>query len=99
MPLVYERFQIDSNRFQRSNYYYMSKVDEYIKIFEDAKAKLEVKKKYYTDLKKELDSIRRDSINALKNKKKPKIKDTLKSKNIVLDSLPKRINQFMKKKD
>ena len=89
MPFVYDKFKIDSSRFQRSNYYYMSKVDDYIKIFEDAKASLETKKKYYTDLKQEVDSIRRDSLNALKKKKKPKKTDSLKKKILDLDSLPK----------
>ena len=46
MPLVYDRFKIDSTRFQTSNLYYMSKIDLYQEIFEDAKANLEKQKEY-----------------------------------------------------
>ena len=89
MPFVYDRFQIDSVRFQKSNMYYMSKVDEYREIFEDAKNSLEKRKAVFDKMKTVKDSLRRDSIKKVKNFKKglkkidtlPKglqIKDTLK---------------------
>ena len=36
MPFVYENFKIDSTRFKSSNYYYMSKIDVYQEILENA---------------------------------------------------------------
>ena len=62
MSFVYDRFKIDSVRFQTSNYYYMSKIDLYQKIFEDAKASLEKRKSVYDRKKTRLDSIRNDSL-------------------------------------
>ena len=51
MPLVYDKFKIDSVRFQTSNLYYMSKIDEYKLIFEDAKNSLKQQKEYYDKIK------------------------------------------------
>ena len=62
MPFVYERFKIDSVRFQRSNLYYMSKIDDYQKILNDVKASLEEQKRKFDTEKTYLDSIRKDSI-------------------------------------
>ena len=70
MPLVYERFQIDSVRFQTSNLYYMSKVDEYKLIFEDAKNSLKEQKAYFDNIKSAKDSLRLDSIKRNKDLKK-----------------------------
>lgn len=61
MPLVYDQFKIDSTRYQTSNLYYMSKIDLYQKIFEDAQSGLEVRKQYYEKIKREQDSLRKDS--------------------------------------
>ena len=77
MPLVYEKFKIDSSRFQRSSLYYLSKIDEYIEIFEDANKSLEKKKAFYDKIKNKQDSLRKDSLTKLKSK--PKI-DTSKIK-------------------
>lgn len=84
MPFVYKRFKIDSSRFERSNYYYMSKIDDYIKIFDNAKTSLDNKKKYYDKLKKEMDSIRKDSMDKIKKEK------------YVLDSLKKAKDTILK---
>ncbi|WP_091897773.1 DUF4296 domain-containing protein [Polaribacter sp. KT25b] len=70
MALVYDEFKIDSTRFQTSNLYYMSKIDDYQEIFEDAKADLEKQKKVYDDIIAIKDSLRKDSINKLKKVKK-----------------------------
>ena len=78
MPLVYNRFKIDSIRFQSSNLYYMSKIDEYKEILIDAKINLENQKKYFNETKKREDSLRKNS--------KQKMKD-LKKKHLSLDSL------------
>lgn len=72
MPLVYDKFKIDSVRFQTSNLYYMSKIDEYKLIFEDAKNSLKQQKEYYDKIKSRIDSIRQDSIKRTKDLKKKK---------------------------
>lgn len=83
MPLVYEKFKIDSSRFETSNQYYMSTIDKYQEILEGAKASLGSRNEVFKKIKKRLDSLRNDSISiAKKNKmkidsilpKKPKLK-------------------------
>jgi len=76
MTLLYERFKIDSSRFQTSNLYYMSKVDIYQKILEQATKNLEAKKEIYASKKTKLDSLRKDSIKKIKTT--PKILDSIK---------------------
>ncbi|MGB0879334.1 MAG: DUF4296 domain-containing protein [Polaribacter sp.] len=68
MPFVYDKFKIDSVRFQNSNFYYMTKIDVYQEIFTDAKTALQKKKEELSNLKKRLDSIRRDSIQIFEDK-------------------------------
>jgi hypothetical protein len=70
MSLVYDEFKIDSTRFQTSNLYYMSKIDDYQEIFEDAKAELEKQKKVYDDIVAIKDSIRKDSLKKINIVKK-----------------------------
>ena len=70
MPFVYDKYKIDSIRFQNSNLYYMSIIDDYIKIFEDANSELETKLNFYKLKKKEEDSLKIDSLKSLKIKKK-----------------------------
>jgi len=67
MPLVYDRFKIDSTRFQISNLYYMSKIDLYQDIMEDAKNGLQERKAVFDQIKKQNDSIRKESIEKNKN--------------------------------
>ena len=64
MPLVYEKYSIDSLRFQTSNVYYMSRIDDYEAIY----------KKVESRLKKMLDTTEtaqklKDSLKLLNNKK------------------------------
>jgi len=76
MTFVYDKYKIDSLRFQNSNFYYTSKIDVYEEIIKDAKDQLEKKKKFYVKLSKQLDSIRRDSIKK-SNEKKMALKDSI----------------------
>jgi hypothetical protein len=78
MPFVYEVYNIDSSRFQNSNYYYMTNIDVYEEIFSDAKSTLEKRKKTLSKLKVALDSIKKDSLNT-RNKQQ---KDTQISKKL-----------------
>ncbi len=47
MRFIYQKYQIDSTRFMRSNIYYTSKVEEYEKMFEDVSSKLKKIKENY----------------------------------------------------
>ena len=76
-PFVYDRFKIDSTRFQKSSFYYISKIDTYTEILAQVKKGLEIEKEKYTVLKKRKDSINRDSVSKL-NRKKPIKKEALK---------------------
>jgi len=79
MPLIYERFGIDSARFQTSNLYYMSKIDLYQEIFANAKTNLEKQKSVFDEIKKRTDSLRADSIEKVKSFESKKIlRDTIK---------------------
>lgn len=62
MYLIYDKYKIDSARFERSNIYYTSKIDDYKKILANVKIRLESIKDQYTEEKNTLDSIRRDSL-------------------------------------
>ena len=62
MPFVYERFKIDSTRFESSNYYYMSTIDLYQKILEKVEASINAQRDALKKVKKQLDSIKKDSI-------------------------------------
>lgn len=78
MAFIYDIYKIDSLRFKESNFYYISKIDLYEEIINDAKLQLEKKKKYYKKISNNLDSIRNDSI------KKSKV--LLESKKLLQDN-------------
>ena len=81
MSLVYNQFKIDSIRFQTSNLYYMSTIDLYREIFEDAKASLEKQKTFYEEINNRRDSIKSDSLEKVRKKHKKKFEklDSLKA--------------------
>ena len=70
MPFVYENFKIDSTRFKSSNYYYMSKIDVYQEILENAQNSILARQEVLTNMKTVLDSIKKDSIQGNLNKLK-----------------------------
>ena len=70
MPFVYERFKIDSTRFESSNYYYMSTIDLYQEILEKAKASINTQQDVLKKVKKELDSIKKDALKLSRSKLK-----------------------------
>ena len=77
MPFVFDKFKIDSTRFNTSNLYYMSTIDLYKEILEDAKSNLGSKNKELKKTKKRLDSIKRDSTDRVRKNKKRR--DSLKN--------------------
>ena len=68
MPLVYEKYGIDSLRFQTSNVYYMSRIDDYESIYKKVEARL----KMMLDTTETAQKLK-DSLKLLKNEK-PSIK-------------------------
>ncbi|WP_299002468.1 DUF4296 domain-containing protein [uncultured Tenacibaculum sp.] len=58
MFLVYEKYKIDTTRFDISNVYYTSKVDEYTEILKKVKRNIDSLATFYKEMKKEQDSIK-----------------------------------------
>ena len=56
LPLVFEKYDIDSARLSESNLYYTSKIDDYQKMFEEVQRRLVEQKDIYQP-QSELDSI------------------------------------------
>ncbi len=76
MAFVYDKYKIDSLRFQNSNFYYTSKIDLYEQILQDVQNNLDEKKEFYSEISAKNDSIRKDSIEktAIKRKENDSIK-------------------------
>jgi hypothetical protein len=70
MPFVYDKFKIDSTRFDISNYYYMSKIDMYQEILEHAKTNLESRNNVFKKRQKRIEAIRKDSLDCIKSNQK-----------------------------
>ena len=60
MPLVYEKYGIDSTRFSHSNSYYMSSINQYKVIFDDVNNRLNFIKDSLLNVRKLNDSIERN---------------------------------------
>lgn len=57
-PLVYEKYQIDSTQFKESNFYYVSKIDDYDEILRKVDERLVKQRKIYEDERILQDSIK-----------------------------------------
>lgn len=79
IPLIYKKYEIDSVRFQKSNFYYTSKIDVYEPMLKEVLAVLEKERTFYFEAKKVRDSIVQDSIKKSRKKllDKNKIKFSL----------------------
>ncbi|MDP2088472.1 MAG: DUF4296 domain-containing protein [Flavobacteriaceae bacterium] len=75
MPLVYEKYQIDSIRFAESNFYYTTKIDDYEAILKTVDNRLKEMKIKYDAIAKKEDSIRRGKLNEKKILKKPTLEE------------------------
>lgn len=81
LPLVKDKYKIDSTRFMESNIYYTSKIDAYVEMLTEVRENISLKRKYFKKVKRTKDSIKFDS---LKNIQKLRldsiksIKDTIK---------------------
>ena len=58
MHLVYEKYGVDSTRFEESNFYYTTNIDDYNKILKKVKNRLDGMKKKF-----ELEQVQKDSLN------------------------------------
>ena len=60
-PIIFEKYQIDTTRFNESNYYYTSKIDDYDEILAKIDTRLKALKKQF-----EIENNLNDSLNRLK---------------------------------
>lgn len=90
--LVFEKYGIDTARFNKSNFYYTTKIDEYEDIYKKVETRLKESNSKYKEFKKVIDSTRKDSIKRIRFAKDSikKIQNRLDS--IKLDSITKLIN-------
>lgn len=58
MPLVYEKYKIDSIQFAESNFYYTTKIDDYEEILKTVDDRLKEMKSKYEEIAKKEDSIK-----------------------------------------
>ena len=59
MSLVYKKFEIDSARFERSNFYYSTKIDDYKKILREVQRRLQIMEEEQGEINNKTDSIKR----------------------------------------
>lgn len=85
MFLVYEKYRIDSTRFDASNTYYTSMVDEYTELLNKVKKNIDSLDVLYRK-KQEV----QDSIKGIKKEGKLK-RDTVLDKELLLNDLPKEL--------
>ena len=92
---IYEKYNIDSIQFAKSNEYYAYNVGDYDDIYTKVKDSMEALKRYYAEIEEaeQLEEIRQDSIKAaLDIKMKTIKKDMGKIKKFPqIDSIPKKI--------
>ena len=62
IPLVYEKYKIDSARFHRSNIFYTSRIDIYEPLLNEILKALEDERGLFAQQKKVKDSLQQDSI-------------------------------------
>lgn len=73
LPLIYEKYHIDSLRFRKSNIYYMSRIDDYDTLYGKVKARLKHMLDTTEARQKLIDSIK--AIGLLEQRNKSKTKD------------------------
>ncbi len=62
MQLVYDKYKIDSLRFEQSNIFYTSNIDEYDQLLEDVRLRIEMIASTYQQEKNKQDSIKRSKV-------------------------------------
>ena len=77
MPLIYEKYKIDSTRFAESSFYYSTDIDNYTKILKEVKSRLQ---KFNTDnelIIEELDSVKKAEYPKLKKRVFKTVRDSI----------------------
>ena len=77
MPLIYEKYKIDSARFVESSFYYSTDIDNYTKILKEVKSRLQ---KFNTDnelIIEELDSVKKAEYPKLKKRVFKTVRDSI----------------------
>ena len=64
--LIYEKYKIDTTRFEKSSIYYTSKTDEYSEILKEVKKKIDSLSTLYRGKKRAKDSLKRPELTRLK---------------------------------
>ncbi|MFK5878822.1 MAG: DUF4296 domain-containing protein [Flavobacteriaceae bacterium] len=77
MPLVYEKYNIDSTRFAESSFYYTTDVDHYTKILKKVKSRLKKLKDENEAVLEEQDSIKKENYPKLKKKVYKTVRDSI----------------------
>ncbi len=97
ITLIYNKYNIDSLRFNSSNLYYTSKIDVYEPMLNEITAILKKEQEFFTEAKKIKDSLFNDSLLKFTDKirKDRKIKD---SKKLDLLRKRKKFKEFSKEK-
>ena len=72
MSLVYKKFEIDSARFERSNFYYSTKIDDYKKILREVQRRLKIMEEEQSEINNKTDSIKRAKKKEERLNKKPR---------------------------
>ena len=85
IPLVYQKYKIDSTRFKESSLYYTSRIDDYEPMLKEVLKLLEDERAMYAKQRATRDSIRQDSIKKARKergliKKNKPVKKTEKKK-------------------
>lgn len=62
MPLIYEKYGVDSGIFARSNFYYSTKIDGYTKILQEVKVRLDTLEVVHENLLRKSDSIKKNKL-------------------------------------
>jgi len=84
-PIVYEKYNIDSTRFKNSNIYYLSKMDEYEKLFLKVKDSLKYLQRVYRIKEDSIKKLREEKIKSLDPRdRKTKGANSLKNKSKLL---------------
>lgn len=99
MALIYEKYKIDSIRFNESNTYYTSRIEEYNDMLKEVKKRLEVQRDTFDNRIKLRDSLEKIEKTKLREKRLDSLRkvyeDKLKSEE--LDSLEKDKNKLLLK--
>ncbi len=73
-PIVFEKYNVDSTRFKASNYYYMSRIDDYDEILGKVEERLKKLSERYENERKIRDSIKRAQYDSIRDSKRKGIK-------------------------